>query len=74
VCSQIVSLTEHDGMGSCICTMDENGSLERDGDNMPSPHYGCPVAHTSEVGQVEFSDDGAQVIFFFFITLEPRVE
>ena len=56
------SLAQHDGMGSCICTMDEHGSLELDDDNMPHPHYGCPVAHTNEVSQVAFSEDGAHVI------------
>jgi len=58
----MISLTQHDGMGLCICTMDEQGNLELDGDNMPSPNYWCPVAHTCKVSQVAFSEDGAHVI------------
>ena len=43
--------------------VDEDGDLEEDARGWPIIHPGCPcTGHSSEVNQVEFSGDGAQVI------------
>jgi hypothetical protein len=53
----------HTGEGLCLCTVDEDGDLEEDEDGEPIIHPGCPsTGHSNMVTQVEFSDDGAQVI------------
>jgi WD40 repeat protein len=53
----------HDGEGLCLCTVDEDGDLEEDDNDQPIIHPGCPVTgHSGAVRQVEFSDDGTQVI------------
>ena len=52
----MLSLGEHYGQGLCECSHDKYGLLEWD--------PGCPVeGHTEAVTQVQFSDDGAQVVF-----------
>jgi len=49
-------LGEHRGEGLCLCTVDED-------DGAPIIHPGCPLTgHSDIVTQVEFSDDGAQLI------------
>ena len=60
---QILSLGEHNGEGLCLCTVDEDGNLEEDEHGEPVIHSECPFfGHSDIVTQVEFSDDGAQVI------------
>jgi hypothetical protein len=53
----------HTGEGLCLCTVDEDGNLEEDDNGQPILHPGCPLpGHSVFVHQVEFSDDGTQVI------------
>jgi len=55
----MLSLGEHYGQGLCECSHDKYGLLEWD--------PGCPVeGHTEAVTQVQFSDDGAQVVQRFW--------
>ena len=56
-------MDEHNGEGLCLCTVDEDGDLEEDEDGQPIIHPECPsFGHSGPVHQVEFSDDGAQVL------------
>ena len=62
---QILVLGEHRGEGLCTCIVDEHGHLDatedEDGQTIIRPE--CPVSrHSGPVHQVEFSDDGAQVM------------
>ena len=62
-CWQVFCLGEHNGQGICLCTVDEEGYLAMDDDDDNILHPGCPVlGHRKTVHQVEFSDDGLQVV------------
>ena len=60
---QILSLGKHTGEGLCLCTVSAHGELTGDINDVGIVHPGCPVTgHSKRVTEVQFSDDGEQVI------------